>query len=150
MIANNQNNININNLNPIPNPTPNINLKNNYAFNPKPQQGAGGANNHKMKEVDDINMHIFNLKDDNLIDVDFDDRMNVDDNLVTRKEIFNLAEKQEGDDWEYLKKTITKDGKYLSDDFVKYHQITDQLIEDEDDIINGHMEIIKVLFVIIC
>jgi hypothetical protein len=39
----------------------------------------------KMKEVDDINMHIFNLKEDNLNDIDFDDRMNVDDKFQTRK-----------------------------------------------------------------
>lgn len=57
----------------------------------------------------------------------------------------SLAQKiQEGDDWEYLKKTISKDGKYLSDDFIRYHQITDQIIEDEDIIINNHMNIIKV------
>lgn len=49
-----------------------------------------------------------------------------------------------GDDWEYLKKTISREGKYLSDDFIKYHQINDQIIEDEDNLINLHMNIIKV------
>ena len=47
-------------------------------------------------------------------------------------------------DWEYLKKTVhSKDGKILSDDFIRYHQITDQLVEDEDKIVNLHMTIIK-------
>lgn len=54
-----------------------------------------------------------------------------------------LAEKQ-GDDWEYLKKTVSQEGKYISDDFIRYHQITDQLVEDEDAIVNTHMNIIKV------
>jgi kinesin family protein 2/24 len=42
----------------------------NYNFN---------QNNYKIREIDDINMHIFNYKDDNLNDIDFDDRMNVMD-----------------------------------------------------------------------
>lgn len=52
---------------------------------------------------------------------------------------------QDGDDWEYLKKTVSKEGKYLSDEFIRYHQITDQIFEDEDLIINNHMNIIKVV-----
>ncbi len=47
-----------------------------------------------------------------------------------------------------MKKTVSKDGKYLSDDFIKFHHITDQLVEDEDDIIHSHMNIIKVVFLI--
>jgi hypothetical protein len=39
-----------------------------------------------------------------------------------------------------------KDGKYLSDDFIKYHQITEKIIEDEDEILNMHMSVIKVIF----
>ena len=46
---------------------------------------------------------------------------------------------------EYLKKTISKEGKYVSDDFIKYHQINDQIVEAEDNLINAHMNIIKVL-----
>jgi hypothetical protein len=89
-----------------------------------------------MKEIEDINAHIYNLGDENLGEVDFEDRIhNLDE---------GIDDKQEGDDWEYLKKTITKEGRYMSDDFVKYHQITDQLVDDEDDIVNGHMDIIKV------
>jgi kinesin family member 2/24 len=41
---------------------------------------------NKMKEIDDINMHVFNLKDEHINDIDFDDRMNVcDDQFNTRK-----------------------------------------------------------------
>ncbi len=43
--------------------------------------------NNKVKEIDDINMHVFNLKDDNITDMDFDDRMRVDDRFTTRKSI---------------------------------------------------------------
>jgi kinesin family member 2/24 len=40
---------------------------------------------NKMKEIDDINMHVFNLKDEHINDIDFDDRMNVcDDQFNTR------------------------------------------------------------------
>lgn len=42
-----------------------------------------------------------------------------------------------------MKKTISREGKYVSDDFIKYHQINDQIIEDEDNLINAHMNIIK-------
>ena len=47
----------------------------------------------KMKEVDDINMHIFNLKDDNLNDIDFDDRMDVEGKFETRNITLNLSPK---------------------------------------------------------
>jgi hypothetical protein len=108
--------------------------------NQKQQIPNNQINNPKMKEIDDINMHIFNLKDDNLNDIDFDDRMNVCEDQ------FSTPQKEEGDDWEYLKKTVSKEGKYLSDDFIKYHQITDLLVEDEDAIVNSHMNIIKVYY----
>jgi hypothetical protein len=46
----------------------------------------------KLKEVDDINMQIFNMNDDNINDIDFDDRANVlDDRFVTRKKIINFS-----------------------------------------------------------
>ena len=98
----------------------------------------------KVKEVDDINMHVFGMNDDDTMnDIDYDDRINIiQDKYINDELIDNRME--QGDDWEYLKKTVSKDGKYLSDEFIKYHHITDQLIEDEDEIINGHMNIIKV------
>ena len=38
---------------------------------------------------------------------------------------------------------MSKDGKFISDDFIKYHKLTDQIIEDEDDIVATHMDVIK-------
>jgi hypothetical protein len=35
-------------------------------------------------------MHVFNLKDDNLNDIDFDDRMNVDERFTTRNYLLNI------------------------------------------------------------
>jgi len=99
----------------------------------------------KFKEVDDINMHLFGMNNDEIMnDVVYDDRFNIiiDDKYTNDDLIDNRHE--QGDDWEYLKKTVSNQGKYLSDEFIKYHHITDQLIEDEDEIINIHMNIIKV------
>jgi kinesin family protein 2/24 len=47
------------------------------------------------------------------------------------------------DDWNYLKKTAKLEGKELNDNYIRYHQLTDKLVEDEDDIINTHMNVIK-------
>ena len=50
----------------------------------------------------------------------------------------------EEEDWDYLKRTMAKrEGKVLNDDYIKYHHLTAKLVEDEDDIINYHMNIIK-------
>lgn len=73
---NKYNNNNLNNNNNNLNKNIKTNLNNNYNYN----------NNAKMKEIDDINSHIFNLKDDNIHDIDFDDRMNVEDKFPTGKQ----------------------------------------------------------------
>lgn len=101
-----------------------------------------------MNEIDDINMNIFH--DDNLKEMEFDKILN-DDKLIGGVQSMvgavNTPQNEHsgsGADWEYLKKTVhSKDGKILSDDFIRYHQITDQLVEDEDTIVNLHMTIIK-------
>ena len=50
----------------------------------------------------------------------------------------------EEEDWDYLKRTMAKrEGKVLNDDYIKDHHLTTKLVEDEDDIINYHMNIIK-------
>ncbi|MCQ2818039.1 MAG: kinesin-like protein [archaeon] len=50
----------------------------------------------------------------------------------------------DNDEWEYLKRTCKKrDGKLLSDEYIKYHQLTDKLISEEDDIISTHLTVIK-------
>lgn len=91
-----------------------------------------------MKEIDDIHQKIFT--DDNIKEIEFDDKiMNLND------EKFLIDNHNDsGADWEYLKKTVhSKDGKMLSDDFIRYHQVNDKLVDIEDVIINLHMSIIK-------
>ena len=56
----------------------------------------------------------------------------------------NYVDDGEEEDWDYLKRTMAKrDGKIMNDDFIKYNHLTARLVEDEDDIINYHMNIIK-------
>lgn len=93
------------NSNIIPNNVNNIPKKNvqnnqNYQFQPNYNNNQQQINNlnylqggqniqNKMKEIDDINMHVFNLKEDNINDIDFDDRINVmEDQFNTRKFFF--------------------------------------------------------------
>ena len=70
-------------------------------------------------------------------------------NIITPQKNINIdnnSEKiidEEMDDLIYLKKTVSKDGKFISDDFIKYHKLTDTIIQDEDDIITTHMEVVK-------
>ena len=130
----------------------------------------------REKELEDINMNVFNVKDDILNDINFDDRINLDDDLLEfqktenkdkdkdkkvnsneeveketgivtpQKNMDNNSEKiidEEMEDLIYLKKTVSKDGKFISDDFIKYHKLTDTIIQDEDDIITTHMEVVK-------
>ena len=64
-------------------------------------------------------------------------------NIITPQKNINIdnnSEKiidEEMDDLIYLKKTVSKDGKFISDDFIKYHKLTDTIIQDEDDIITN-------------
>ena len=134
----------------------------------------------REKELEEINMNVFNVKDDILNDINFDERINLDDDLLEfqkidnnnnpnnekenkqpntndepeknnklitpEKNIDNNSDKiidEEMEDLIYLKKTVSKDGKFISDDFIKYHKLTDTIIQDEDDIITTHMEVLK-------
>ena len=132
----------------------------------------------REKELEDINMNVFNVKDDILNDINFDDRINLDDDLLEfqktenkdkekekekklnsndelgegnsiltpQKNMDNNSEKiidEEMEDLIYLKKTVSKDGKFISDDFIKYHKLSETIIQDEDDIITTHMEVVK-------
>ena len=75
---------------------------------------------------------------------DLDEKENSD--LDTEIKGENEKEKiinEELEDLIYLKKEMSKDGKFISDDFIKYHKLTDQIIEDEDDIVATHMDVIK-------
>ena len=119
------------------------------------KSGFGRDNNKKdndkyydinnINNEDDINMNVFNVKDDILNDINFD-KLDIEDdiefpknNIIKNEEIENEGEE---DDLLYLKKT-SKDGKYISDDFLKYNKLTNQIVEDEDDIVNTHMTVIK-------
>ena len=132
----------------------------------------------REKELEEINMNVFNVKDDILNDINFDERINLDDDLLEFQKIENKTKKkkkiiepsneiekennlitpqkninidnnsekiidEEMEDLIYLKKTVSKDGKFISDDFIKYHKLTDTIIQDEDDIITTHMEVVK-------
>ena len=155
---------------------------NNYNSNNNQQHQTKNNNNRQKKEIDrekeleEINMNVFIAKDDILNDINFDERINLEDDLLEfkkienpnkyensknikndididddklmtpEKNIDNNNEKRIDDEMEdliYLKKTVSKDGKFISDDFIKYHKLTDTIIQDEDDIINMHMEVIK-------
>ena len=47
------------------------------------------------------------------------------------------------DDWAELKRRVSQDGIILDDDYIKYQKLTELLVEDEDDLVNTHMGIIK-------
>ncbi len=161
------------------------NVYNNYnTNNPQPhqqqQKNVNNGNNKidREKELEEINMNVFSTKDDILNDINFDERINLEDDLLEFKKIENpknsdISKKtnnaggeknnenkmitpeknmennsekiidEEMEDLIYLKKTVSKDGKFISDDFIKYHKLTDQIIEEEDDIVATHMDVIK-------
>ena len=173
----------------------NSNMYNNYNSNntqqhqhqhqPKNTNNNNNNNNKQKKEIDrekeleEINMNVFSAKDDILNDINFDEKINLEDDLLEFKKIDNPknseipkkkdnyenndtyddnkmitpeksmdknSEKlidEEMEDLIYLKKTVSKDGKFISDDFIKYHKLTDKIVQDEDDIITMHMEVIK-------
>ena len=159
----------------------NVKIKVNNNNEQKHQNKNNNINNkqkkelEREKELEEINMNVFNAKDDILNDINFDERINLDDdllefqkienkenekeeknkneviekenNIITpEKNIDNNSEKiidEEMEDLIYLKKTVSKDGKFISDDFIKYHKLTDTIIQDEDDIITTHMEVVK-------
>jgi kinesin family protein 2/24 len=162
----------------------NLNAYNNYNSNdtqqhPHQHQKKNSNNNNsdndkldREKELEEINMNVFSAKDDILNDINFDERINLEDDLIEFKKLENpknseISKKQnnndnkmitpeknmdnnsekiideEMEDLIYLKKTVSKDGKFISDDFIKYHKLTDKIIQDEDDIITTHMEVIK-------
>jgi kinesin family protein 2/24 len=101
---------------------------------------------------DPINMNVFDVKDDILNDINFDDKMIFDDDILDRdlpkikdEKIEEDLENNENDidDLLYLKKTVSKEGKYISDEFIKYQLLTEKIVEDEDDIVSTHMNVIK-------
>lgn len=218
----------------------NVNKVNNHHQSYNTQNDKKDVNNNKNikrdreKELEEINLNVFNSKDDILNDINFDDKINltedilgfnndlklnidmnnladelINDNFINKKSNINNKKNnkdnnqepndekdmnnndgdegldmpkkrgeenakknseeeetnekdnidididikddggnnkeinEELDDLIYLKKKVSKDGKFISDDFIKYHKLTDQIIEDEDDIVATHMDVIK-------
>ena len=180
-IANNNNNKIKNNNNQGNNEQKHQNNKNNSNNNLNININMNNKQKKELereKELEEINMNVFNVKDDILNDINFDERINLDDDLLEFQKIENKTNKnekiiepsneiekennlitpqkninidnnsekiidEEMEDLIYLKKTVSKDGKFISDDFIKYHKLTDTIIQDEDDIITTHMEVVK-------
>ncbi len=122
------------------------------------------VDNNSDNSFDNINMNVFNVNEDILNDINNNKSKN-DNNKINKKRLEspknnkkspsnkniknNKKEskkdilEEEVDDLIYLKQTISKGGKYISDDFIKYNQLTGKIVEAEDDIVNTHMNIIK-------
>ena len=104
-------------------------------------------NNSNNKEEDEIldlskkENSKKNSEDENIVEKDNSD-LDIEikeTNGDEKEKIIN----EELEDLMYLKKKVSEDGKFISDDFIKYHKLTDQIIEDEDDIVATHMDVIK-------
>lgn len=116
---------------------PNGGSKNNLNFNKKSERKVEKQENENKIIEKNFMDHKISYKADYKADSKADNNNNNSNN----NENINTEEE---DDWNYMKKTVAKrDGIFLNDDMIKYHQLTDKLIEDEDDIINTHMKIVK-------
>ena len=135
----NNNNSNNNNINLIPNPQNviktesnknNIN-KGNKILKSERSRSKGKKSNNKKEEPK--NKPNKNNKNDK-----------IPPPYEPKEENDNGIDDGEEEDWNYMKRTMAKrDGKIMNDDFIKYNHLTAKLVEDEDDIINYHMNIIK-------
>ena len=135
----NNNNSNNNNINLIPSPQNviktesnknNIN-KGNKILKSERSRSKGKKSNNKKEEPK--NKPNKNNKNDK-----------IPPPYEPKEENDNGIDDGEEEDWNYMKRTMAKrDGKIMNDDFIKYNHLTAKLVEDEDDIINYHMNIIK-------
>ena len=90
-------------------------------------------NKNDKQNSEEEKVEMINEKDNSDLDIE------LKDNNEEKEKIIN----EELEDLIYLKKKVSKDGKFISDDFIKYHKLTDQIIEDEDEIVATHMDVIK-------
>ena len=138
-ISNNNKDIKI--RNPSPKNVKSIENKNNLSkknINEK-KKTKPEVNKNKDKKIykEEVNKKP-NKKDNNTVS-----KKNEKNEIDNNNKINDDLEGEE-EDWNYLKKTIRmREGKVLNDDYIKYHHLTAQIIEEEDDIINYHMNIIK-------
>ena len=146
----------------------NNNNNNNNSTNKKNKKDKKTNGNDKKKLKNEISGDSNNNEDDEILDLSKKDEENEkskksiksknensEEENVNEKENSELElDVKDGDEKEkiineeledliYLKKKVSKDGKFISDDFIKYHKLTDQIIEDEDDIVATHMDVIK-------
>ena len=140
---NNSNNLN-NNINHIPSPKnsnknetnsnkANINKANNKIMKTERSKSKGKKPTNK-KEEPKIKQNKNNNKNERI----------PTQNEKNEENDNKYIDDGEEEDWDYLKRTMAKrDGKIMNDDFIKYNHLTAKLVEDEDDIINYHMNIIK-------
>ena len=140
---NNNNNLN-NNINHIPSPKnnnknetnsnkANINKANNKIMKTERSRSKGKKQTNK-KEEPKIKQNKNNNKNERI----------PTQNEKNEENDNKYIDDGEEEDWDYLKRTMAKrDGKIMNDDFIKYNHLTAKLVEDEDDIINYHMNIIK-------
>jgi kinesin family protein 2/24 len=141
--GNNNNNLN-NNINHIPSPKnnnknetnsnkANINKANNKIMKTERSRSKGKKQTNK-KEEPKIKQNKNNNKNERI----------PTQNEKNEENDNKYIDDGEEEDWDYLKRTMAKrDGKIMNDDFIKYNHLTAKLVEDEDDIINYHMNIIK-------
>ena len=141
--GNNNNNLN-NNINHIPSPKnsnknetnsnkANINKANNKMMKTDRSKSKGKKPTNK-KEEPKIKQNKNNNKNERI----------PTQNEKNEENDNKYIDDGEEEDWDYLKRTMAKrDGKIMNDDFIKYNHLTAKLVEDEDDIINYHMNIIK-------
>ena len=89
-------------------------------------------NKNEKQNSDEENIENINEKGNSDLEMELKD--NDEKEKIINEELEDLI---------YLKKKVSIDGKFISDDFIKYHKLTDQIIEDEDEIVATHMDVIK-------
>ena len=122
----------------------NINNKKNNKDNNQDQNDEKDINNNDLDEALDMPKKRDENSKKNSEEEETNEKDNIDIDIEIKDDGANNKEiNEELDDLIYLKKKVSKDGKFISDDFIKYHKLTDQIIEDEDDIVATHMDVIK-------
>ena len=122
----------------------NINNKKNNKDNNQDQNDEKEMNNNDGDEALDMPKKREENAKKNSEEEETNEKDNIDIDIEIKDGGANNKEiNEELDDLIYLKKKVSKDGKFISDDFIKYHKLTDQIIEDEDDIVATHMDVIK-------
>ena len=145
--ANQNNNINLipspKNINKIDNKNLNVNKGNNKNLKQERSRSKGKKQVNKKEEPKNKQVKN-NNKNDKIERNDYKKKEDSTQNETNDDYINKYMDDGEEEDWNYLKRTMAKrDGKIMNDDFIRYNHLTAKLVEDEDDIINYHMNIIK-------